>query len=168
MPAAHASTCKATAPTRKRWTRPGTWPRCCASALPDFRRRGAALAATCGATQVGAGGLELALQQLELVRLAVPVLGVARSILANGQHRPVLGKVGVERDEMLLACRHVVLGKDRVGRALGLAQRAVDTLFGIDHEEVRSLVKAVDRADFHAIGVLALDAVFSDDKRHVL
>ena len=39
---------------------------------------------------------------------------------------------------------------------------------GIDDEEVRALVEAVHRADLHAVHVLALDAVFGDDKSHSL
>src|SRR5207248_11634655 len=60
----------------------------------------------------------------------------------------------------------LLLGEDRLDRALGLAQLAVDALLRIDGEEVRSLVETVDRAYLHAIHVLALDAVFGDDKSH--
>src|SRR5256886_4753993 len=83
-----------------------------------------------------------------------------------GNHRPELGELGVQRLEVLLARGQLLLGEDRLDRALGLAQRAVDALLRIDGEEVRSLVETVDRADLHAVHVLALDAVFGDDKSH--
>jgi hypothetical protein len=60
----------------------------------------------------------------------------------------------------------LVLGEDRVDRALGLAQGAVDALVRVDHEEVRALVEAVHGTHFHAVRVLAHDAVFADDKGH--
>ncbi|GMV28702.1 MAG: hypothetical protein AMXMBFR59_08270 [Rhodanobacteraceae bacterium] len=69
---------------------------------------------------------------------------------------------------MFLSGRNVVLGVDRVGGTLGFAQGAVDALVRVDHEEIRAGMKAVHRADFDAIGVLALDAVFGDNERHVV
>src|SRR5690606_9518426 len=107
-----------------------------------------------------------ALEQLELVRLAFPLLGVGRWVLARGDHRPFLRQLGVERHEVLLPGGHVVLGVDRVDRALGFAQGAIDALVRIDHQEVRALVETVDRAHLDAVGVLALDAVFGDDEGH--
>src|SRR5690606_5144731 len=71
-----------------------------------------------------------------------------------------------ERHEMLLPGGDVVLGVDRVDRALGLAQGAVDALVGVDHQEVRALVETVDRAHLDAVGVLALCAVLGDDEGH--
>src|SRR5690606_23276856 len=76
-------------------------------------------------------------------------------------------QLGVERDVMLLPGRHVVLGIDRVDRALRLAQGAVDALVRVDHQEVGTFVEAVDRAHLDAVGVLALDAVLGDDEGHV-
>ncbi|GAA0698959.1 hypothetical protein GCM10009022_24260 [Vreelandella titanicae] len=37
----------------------------------------------------------------------------------------------------------------------------------MNDQEVRALVKTVDRADFHTVGVFALDAVLGNDKRHL-
>ena len=67
---------------------------------------------------------------------------------------------------MLLAGRQLLLGEDRLDRAFRLAQRAIDALVRVDHQEVRALVEAVHRADLHAVHVLALDAVFGNDERH--
>jgi hypothetical protein len=36
----------------------------------------------------------------------------------------------------------------------------------VDHEEIRAFVEAVHRADFHAVRVLALDAILADDECH--
>ena len=77
-------------------------------------------------------------------------------------------ELGVERRELHLVGRHVVLGEDRLDRALGHAERAVDALVRIDDEEIRALAKAVDRADVDAVGVLAADAGFGDDVGHGL
>jgi uncharacterized ferritin-like protein (DUF455 family) len=37
----------------------------------------------------------------------------------------------------------------------------------MDHEHVLAFVEAVHRTDFHAIHILALDAIFRDDIGHV-
>src|SRR5882762_9389010 len=81
-------------------------------------------------------------------------------------HRPLLGELGIQLLEMLLTRGQLLLGEDRLDRAFRLAQGAVDALLGIDGEEVRPLVEAVDRANLDAIHVLALDAAFGDDKSH--
>ncbi len=77
-----------------------------------------------------------------------------------------LASSALSLSEVLLVLRHFILGEDGLGRALRLAQRAVDALIRIDHQEVRALVEAVHRADFHAVHVLALDAVFANDEGH--
>jgi hypothetical protein len=77
-----------------------------------------------------------------------------------------LGQFRVERDELALAGGHVILRKDGLRRTFRHAQVAVDALLRVDHQEIRAFVKAIHRADFDAIGVLALDAVFGDNVSH--
>src|SRR5690606_27322219 len=98
-----------------------------------------------------------ALQMLQLVRHAIPFLGVGQGVLLLGDVRPDLCQLGVELDELLLILGHLILGEDRVGRALGLTQGAVDALVRVDHQKVRAFVETVDRTYLNAIGVLALD-----------
>ena len=119
-----------------------------------------------GGTPLGAAAQRS--RSLSLVLDAFPLLGVRRRLLLLADDRPFLGQIRIELLEVLLAGGNLFLGKDRFDRTLGLAQRAVDALVGIDHEKVRTLVKAVHRADFHAVHVLALDAAFGDDERHDL
>ena len=59
-------------------------------------------------------------------------------------------------------------GKIAFVRAHGHARPAVDALVGVDGEQVGALVEAVDGAHLDAVGVLALDAPFSDDVGHSL
>src|SRR5437879_11661592 len=107
-----------------------------------------------------------ALQQAELAGLAFPLLGVGRRVLLLRDHRPLLGELGIQLLEVLLTRGQLLLGEDRLDRAFGLAQRAVDALLRIDGEKVRSLVEAVHRTNLHTIHVLALDAVFGADESH--
>src|SRR5438876_624649 len=92
---------------------------------------------------------------------------VARRRLALDDRLPHLRALAVERGELSLRVGHVVLGEDRLDRALGHAQRAVDALVGVDHQHVRPLAEAVDRADVDAVRVLAFDAAFSDNVSHL-
>src|SRR5688572_28827640 len=57
---------------------------------------------------------------------------------------------------------------DFFGCALRLAQRAVDSFVWIDDMDLRFLVVPIYSSHIYAVGVLALDAVFSDDESHRL
>src|SRR4030095_5123302 len=109
----------------------------------------------------------LFLEELELVLHALPFVGVGRSRLALDNVLPHLGKLGIDPGEVLLVVGDIVLREDRLHGTFGDAQRAVDALVRIDHEEVRPFAEAVDRAYVDAVGVLALDAAFGDDVGHV-
>ena len=43
------------------------------------------------------------------------------------------------------------VGQDRLDRALGLADAAIDAFVGVDDEHVLALVEAVDRAHLDAV-----------------
>jgi hypothetical protein len=108
----------------------------------------------------------LALEQFLLVLDLRPFVRIARRILAFNDLFPLLGQFGVERDELPLLDRHVVLGENGLDRAFGDAKGAVNALLRVDDQHVRAFVKAVDRADVDAIRVFALDAAFGDDVSH--
>src|SRR3990167_4808982 len=116
------------------------------------------------------GGPAVALldQLVELAGAVLPLIGVGQRRLALGDAGPFLGQVGVQLDHVLLVAGHVLLGDDRIHRALGDADGTVDALVGIDGEEILALAEAVDRTDVHAVGVLAADAGFEDDVGHEL
>jgi hypothetical protein len=68
----------------------------------------------------------------------------------------------------LAALFHSRLGVrfDRFGRAFRLAHTTIDAFVGMNDEHVLAGIEAVDRADLHAVHILALDAVFGDDVGH--
>jgi hypothetical protein len=99
---------------------------------------------------------------LALAQLSASGSGSLRSTM--GFHRPASS--ALSGDEALLGFGHVVLGEDGLDRALGHAQRAVDALVGIDHQEIGALAETVDRTDIHAVGVLALDTGFGHHVSH--
>jgi len=79
----------------------------------------------------------------------------------------VLGGLGfVQGDETGPLVRNVHIRKDGLDRAFRNTQSAVDALHRIDIEDLVALVEAVDRADFDAIGVLAIDAGLADYVGH--
>ncbi len=93
----------------------------------------------------GSGRSISALQQLELVLDAFPLLGIRRRIFLLADHRPFLGQLGVQLQEALLAVRDFFLGENGLHGTLRLAQRAVDAFIRIDHQKIRTFVEAVDR-----------------------
>src|ERR1700722_3750357 len=107
-----------------------------------------------------------ALEQLELLRLVFPFLGVGRRRAFLGDHRPLLRQLGIELFEGFLSRWYFLLREDRLHRTFRLAQRAVDALVRVDHEKIRPFMKAVDRADLHTVHVFAFDAAFRHDKGH--
>src|SRR5919112_5310244 len=94
------------------------------------------------------------------------LVGVGRAVLLAGDIRPAGGEIGVHLEPFLKAALGV--GKDRLGRALGLADAAVDALVGVDDEHVLALVEAIDRAHLDAIHIFAADAGIGDDVGHWL
>src|SRR4051794_10668125 len=72
-----------------------------------------------------------ALQFRQLVFDFLPLVCIGRGGLAFDDRLPHLGQFGVECRKLLLVGRHVVLGEDRVHRALRDAQRTIDAFVGI-------------------------------------
>lgn len=102
------------------------------------------------------------LQQAQLLRYAVPLVGVIGGRDLPGENRPPRGEVPVELEKVLLTWWDLLLGEDRLCRTLLDAQSAVDTFLGIDYEHIRCRMEAVHRTDFDAVGVFASDAVLGD------
>ena len=111
---------------------------------------------------------ESAFELNEFVRRSIPLVGVGEGFSTDGNHRPSLRHRGVQRDKFTLAIRHIILSKDSLCGALGHAKRAIDALVRVNSQKVGTLVKAVNRADFHAVRVFALDAVLSNNVSHFL
>src|SRR5690606_25882210 len=105
-------------------------------------------------------------QQIALVGARGPFVGVGQGFLLLRDDGPLSGQVGVDGQEGLLRRCQVRFFHDRIGGAFGDAHAAVDADFRIDDEEVGTFMKAVDRADGDAVGVLALDAGIGDDVGH--
>ena len=78
------------------------------------------------------------------------------------------GFLGVQRRVMRPLRRHVGFRKDRLHRALRHARLAVDAVLRIDVQHHIVLIEALDRADGHAIGVLAIVTRFANSMRHFL
>ncbi len=98
----------------------------------------------------------------QLVFDAIPVGGIGRRILADIDHRPLQAELGIERDEFFLAGGHVIFGKDRICRAFGLTQSAIDAFLGVDDQKIGPFVETVYRADIDTVGIFALDTVFGN------
>ena len=108
-----------------------------------------------------------ALEHSKLARYAIPLGGAFRRALSFRDAGPQFSQFRIQFQKDLLFPGQIVLRENRVDRALRFAQCAVDAFSRMDHQEVRALVEAIHRANFHAIRVLAPDAVFSDDEGHL-
>ena len=71
------------------------------------------------------------LEQVQLGLHRLPFVGVGRRRFAFDDRSPDLRQLGIERLELLLVGRHVILGKDGLDRALGDAEGAVDAIAGV-------------------------------------
>ena len=52
--------------------------------------------------------------------------------------------------------------------AFRLTDATIDALVRMNDQHVLTLVETINRADFNTVGVLALDAGFGNDVRHIL
>src|SRR5687767_7360298 len=93
-------------------------------------------------------------------------VGVREGVLLGRDVGPTLGKLPIELKPLFQARLGVWL--NGIHRALWLADPAIDALVGMDDEHVLALVEAIDRANFDAIGVFALNAFLVDDVGHYL
>src|SRR5882672_7268243 len=89
-------------------------------------------------------------QLAELAGLVFPLVGIGLRRLALRDARPTFRELGVQRDHVLLVAWHVFFRDDRVDRAFGDADRAVDALVRVDRQEIRAFAEAVDRTHIDA------------------
>src|SRR3546814_14682106 len=80
---------------------------------------------------------------------ALPIFGVGGAVLLGGDVRPFGAELVVQLEPLLEAALGV--GQDRLGRAFGLADAAVDTLVRIDDEHILALIETVDRTALDTI-----------------
>ena len=101
---------------------------------------------------------------LELSGLAIHFLGLGQRILLDRDIRPDAGIFRVDLQPLIKARLGIRL--DRLGGTFRLADAAIDAFVGMDDEEVFAFLEAVDRADFHTIGIFAADAIVGHDICH--
>jgi len=109
-------------------------------------------------------GTRFGVKILELARNPLPILAVRRSVALDRNIGPSLGIFSIKFKPLFEP--RLGIGLDGFGRAFGLADTAIDAFVRVDDEHIRALVKAVDRAHFDAVHVLAFDAVFDNDVGH--
>jgi hypothetical protein len=101
---------------------------------------------------------------LELVFYAVKFLGIAGSFTLYRDIWPFRGIFGVNFKPFVQAWLSV--GLNGISGAFWLAYAAVNAFIRVDDQHVLAFIKAIHGANFHAIHIFALDAVFSDDVGH--
>ena len=107
-----------------------------------------------------------ALEILPLVGDANPLIGIIRVGLLAGDGRPLMGKLGIDLNEIELIFRNILFSKNGCFWTFGHAHGTVDALVGINHEEIGAFMEAVDRANVNTVGTLAVDACFTDNVGH--
>src|SRR5690606_36314845 len=80
---------------------------------------------------------------------------------------PLLRQIGVQLQVFLLVGGYIFFRVDRLDRALGNADPAVDALVGIDRQHVPARAERIGGTDVYAVGVLAGDAGLGDDVGHL-
>jgi hypothetical protein len=104
-------------------------------------------------------------EKCEFTGLAVLFLGVGWRVTLDGDVGPFWRIFSVQLQPAFQAGLGIRL--DGFGRAFGFAHAAVDAFIGMDDEHVLAFIEAVHRAHFHAVHILALDAVLGDDVGHL-
>ena len=99
----------------------------------------------------------------KFARNAIPLLCIGRGRSLRGDIRPLRRILAIETEPVFQWLR---VGLDRLGRALRFAHATIDALIWMNDEHILTGVKAVDRTDFDAVHILALDAVLGNDICH--
>ena len=102
--------------------------------------------------------------KLELACHAIHFLGFRQGVALDGDIRPDRRIFRIQLQPLVET--RLSVGLDRFGRTFRFAHTTIDAFVRIDSEEIFTLVKAVDRADFNAIGVFAADAIVGHDICH--
>ncbi len=100
-------------------------------------------------------------EQVCLVRLAFPILGIWRRLTFYRDVRPDLGVSSIHLEPLFESRFSVRL--DRINRALRLANTAIDAFVRVDDEHVLTLIEAVHRTYLDTVHVLTFDTAFIDD-----
>jgi hypothetical protein len=103
-------------------------------------------------------------KQSQFAGFSVKFLGSFRRIALDGDVWPFWRIFGIKLQPALQTRLRVRL--DGVSRAFWFAYPTVDAFIGMDDKHVLAFVEAIHGADFHAVHIFALDAVFSDDVGH--
>ena len=101
---------------------------------------------------------------LKLVRLSIPFFCVWQRIAPHSEIGPLLRIFGVALKPVFQAGFSVRF--DSFGGAFGFAHAAGYALVRVDDEKVLSLIKTVDRTNFHTVSVFAFHAIVGDDISH--
>ena len=101
---------------------------------------------------------------VKLTGFAVKFLGIGGRIALYRDVGPFGGIFRVDFQPSFQAGLGVWL--NGIGGAFGLAHAAINTFIGVDDQHVLAFIEAIHGANFHAIHIFALDAVFSDDVGH--
>jgi hypothetical protein len=101
---------------------------------------------------------------VELSGLAIHFLGPIHRVLLDGDVRPHAGILGIDLQPLVETRFRVRL--DRLGRTFGFANAAIDAFVGMNDEKVLAFIKAIDRADFNAVGIFAANAIVGHDVGH--
>lgn len=93
-------------------------------------------------------------------------VGIHRGLLALHDRRPAARQLGIEGNETLLTCRHIVFGK--IASAGHSATHSVQSMHssGSITRKFGTFAKTIHRAHIDTVGVLAANAVFGDDVSH--
>lgn len=101
---------------------------------------------------------------LEFTFHALKFLGIRRGVTLDGDIRPFRGIFRIDFEPLVEA--RLGVGLNRINWAFWLANATIDAFIGVNDQHVFTLVEAIHRADFNAVHIFALDAVFSDDVGH--
>ena len=101
----------------------------------------------------------------EFVRLAVPFFRICRLLTFHGDVWPFRCVFRVDLEPLFEAWLCVRL--NRLRRAFRLTYTTIDAFIWMDDEHVLAFIETVDRADFDAVHVFALDAIVGHQIGHI-
>lgn len=94
------------------------------------------------------------------------VLAVCRAFAIYSDVWPLFGILRIYLEPLFKIRAWLCVRFDRIGRAFGFTHATVNTLVWMDNQHVFTLVETINRANFNAIHIFALNAFIVDDIGH--
>src|SRR3989338_3389792 len=105
-------------------------------------------------------------EETQLVLQAAPFISIGGRVFFLDNGLPFFCQFGIQRGEMALIFRQIILGKNRFRRTFRHTKHAIDAFIRVDYQKIRPFAKAIHRTHLDTVGIFAFDTIFRNNIGH--